>query len=596
MKPSEPVVWRAGDVITIVHGIKNGSVRKMDNHNYTRYQTAIGLAIVAGIFSIIIAGLLAVNVYSMKVSVPARSAELEKMKEQAKANPADVTLAELILETDTQLRRDQFAGLYFVRRGTILLVITVVLLTGSIIWAVSHRPKLPQPQPQGDLKSEQIQQAHRIRRVFSVTVILLSGLALFWVLNAPRTLPVSNGDQPLSLYTSMEQMENQWPTFRGPGGLGVCRFKNIPDTWDGQAGKNILWKTAVPLPGHNSPVVWGNRVYLTGATEEKQRVFCFEADSGQLLWSGDVSIPLTPAREDMDVMEDTGYAACTAVTDGKRVCAIFAGGDMGCFTNDGKLLWEKHLGVPESAYGYAASLTAFEDRVIVQWDVGYDEGDESKSKLIALNWQTGNILFQTHRPVPNSWSSPTVVDIEGQYQILTTASPFVMAYDPTTGAERYRAECIEGDVAALPIIGNTTLLAIEPYNKLVAIDTNNASGDIILWENESEMPDICSPVANEHYVWTLTTQGLLGCYSIADGSEVYAHGIDNSFQASPTLIGDQIYLLAEDGMMSIISAGPEYNEIKQNPLGEKCYASPAFQDGRIYIRAKENLYAIGTAE
>ena len=398
----------------------------------------------------------------------------------------------------------------------------------------------------------------------------------------------------------MDQMENQWPTFRGPGGLGICRFKNVPDMWDGQKGENILWKTPVPLPGHNSPIVWDNRIFLTGATGEKQQVFCFDADSGELLWSGDVSIPLTPARDDMDVMEDTGYAACTAVTDGKRVCAIFAGGDMGCFTVDGKLLWEKHLGIPESAYGYAASLTAFEDRVIVQWDVGYDEGDESKSKLIALNWQTGNILFQTHRPVPNSWSSPTVVDIGGRYQILTTASPFVMAYDPKTGAELYRAECIEGDVAALPIISGTTLFAIEPYNKLVAIETTNASGDItpthILWENESEMPDICSPVANEYYVWTLTTQGLLGCYSVADGSEVYTHGINNTFQASPTLIGDRLYLLAEDGATLIISAGSEYKEIRQNQLGEKCYASPAFQDGRIYIRAEDNLYAIGTAE
>jgi outer membrane protein assembly factor BamB len=574
----------------------------MDNkqNNYTRYQTAIGLAVVAGVFSVIIAGLLAENVYSMKISVPARSAELEIMKEQAKANPADATLAQLILEVDTQLRRDQFAGLYFVKRGTILLVITVVLLTGSIIWAVSHRPNLPQPQPQGDLKAEQVQQANRIRRAFSVAVILLCAAALFWVLNAPQTVPAADRDQPQSLYASMEQAENQWPVFRGPGGLGVCRFENIPDSWDGTSGENILWKKAVPLPGHNSPIVWDNRIFLTGATEEKQQVFCFEADSGELLWSGDVSIPANPARDDMDIMEDTGYAACTAVTDGKRVCAIFAGGDMGCFTADGKLLWEKHLDVPESAYGYAASLTAFEDRVIVQWDVGYDEGDESKSKLIALNWQTGNTLFETHRPVPNSWSSPTVVNVSGQYQILTTASPFVMAYDPKTGSELYRAECIEGDIAALPIVTGNTLFAIEPYNKLVAIDAVNATGDItathILWENESEMPDICSPVANEQFVWTLTTQGLLGCYNVADGMEVYAHEIDGSFQASPTLIGDRIYLLAEDGTLLIINAGPEYKEIKRNPLGEKCYASPAFQDGRIYIRGTENLYAIGTAE
>jgi outer membrane protein assembly factor BamB len=238
--------------------------------------------------------------------------------------------------------------------------------------------------------------------------------------------------------------------------------------------------------------------------------------------------------------------------------------------------------------------------VIVQWDVGYDDGDESKSKLIALNWQTGNILWQTHRPVPNSWPSPTVVNVGGQYQILTTASPFVIAYDPKTGAELYRAECIEGDIAASPIVTGNTLFAIEPYNKLVAINTENASGDVteshILWENDSEMPDICSPVANEKFVWTLTTQGLLGCYNVVDGTEVYTHEIDDSFQASPTLIRDRIYLLAENGALLIINAGPEYKEIKRNPLGEKCYASPAFQDGRIYIRGTENLYAIGTAQ
>jgi outer membrane protein assembly factor BamB len=398
----------------------------------------------------------------------------------------------------------------------------------------------------------------------------------------------------------MEQVENQWATFRGPGGLGLCRFENIPDTWDGPSGENILWKTPIPLPGHNSPIVWDNRIFLTGATEDKQTVFCFEADSGQLLWKGDISIPANPDREDMDIMEDTGYAACTAVTDGKRVCAIFAGGDIGCFTVDGKLLWEKHFGIPDSMYGYAASLTAFEDHVIVQWDIGYDEGDDSKSKLIALNWQTGNTLFQTQRPVVNSWSSPTVVKVGGQYQVLTTASPYVIAYEPKTGAELYRVECVAGDIAAAPIMSGNTLFAIEPYNKLVAIDTAGASGDItatnILWENDSEMPDICSPVANEQFVWTLITQGLLGCYHVTDGTEVYTHEIDTSFQASPTLVGDRMYLLAEDGTMWIIAAGGEYKEIKQNPLGEKCYASPAFQNGHIYIRGKENLYAIGTSK
>jgi outer membrane protein assembly factor BamB len=299
-------------------------------------------------------------------------------------------------------------------------------------------------------------------------------------------------------------------------------------------------------------------------------------------------------------MEDTGYAACTAVTDGKRVCAIFAGGDIGCFSIDGNLLWEKHLGIPDSMYGYAASLTAFENTIIIQWDVGYDEGDESQSKLIALDWQTGNSAWETHRPVVNSWSSPTVFKVGEMYQILTTSSPFVIAYDARTGGELYRVECLSGDIASTPIVADHKMFVIEPYNKLVAISTENASGDItethIAWENDSEMPDICSPVTNGQFVWTLVTQGLLGCYDVKDGTEVYAQEIKGSFQASPTLVGEQMYLLAEDGTMLIVGTGPEYKEIKRSELGEKCYASPAFADGRIYIRAEDNLYAIGATE
>ncbi len=561
----------------------------------TSYQSAVGVAIVAAVFTVIIAVLLAINVHAIKVGIPARSAELEKMKEQAKANPTDTTLAQLILDVDTQLRRDQFAGLYFVKRGTILLVVTLVLLVGSILWAVSHHPKKPEILPQGDLKTHQVRQASLTRTTFSVAVILLCSAGLFWVLHAPKTEIVSDDTVATSLYTSMKEMEDQWPTFRGPGGLGICQFENIPDTWDGTSGENILWKTPIPLPGHNSPIVWGNRVFLTGATEDKQQVFCFDADSGQLLWSGDVPIPASPAREDMDIMEDTGYAACTAVTDGKRVCAIFAGGDMGCFTIDGNLLWEKHLGIPESAYGYAASLTAYEKTVIVQWDVGYDEGDESKSKLFGLDWQTGKTVWETKRPVVNSWSSPTVVKIDQEYEILTTASPYVIAYDAKTGAELRRAECIEGDIAATPIIALDRIIAIEPYNKMVAINASpvQSEGAYIFWENESEMPDICSPVSNGQFVWTLTTQGLLGCYNVKDGTEVYAQEIKGNFQASPTLVGEHLYLLSEKGTMLILDAGSEYKQIGQNQLDEKCRACPAFQDGRIYIRGDKNLYAIG---
>ncbi len=575
-------------------------VAEMNQQNETGvdvgYRSAIGISIVSGVFSLFIAVLMAVNVYHMKVADPVRSLELEKMKEQSKAYPADETLAQTIRQLDTELRRDQFARLYFLRNGTILLCVTFALLAGSLIYARGKRPSTLTLKPQGDLKTQQIHHASITRQAFSIGLIVLCGLALFWVMRPPTHVDKQESEEEgLSLYASMSEAGSQWSTFRGPGGLGVVSFDNIPQSWNAETGDNILWKSPISLPGHNSPVLWDNRIFITGATEEKQQVYCYDAATGKLLWQQDVSIPANPDRDDMDIMEDTGYAACTAATDGRRVCAMFAGGDIGCFTVDGKPLWEKHLGIPDSMYGFSASLTWYENTVIVQWDVGY-EGEESK--LIALDWQTGQIVWETPRPVPNSWSSPTVVKVGDKYRILTTASPYVIVYDAKTGTELYRVECIEGDIASLPIIADMKIFAIEPYNKLVAINVDESlQGDAqlrIVWDNDSEMPDICSPVSDGKAVWTLTTQGELGCFDINDGHEIYTQSLKKmNFQASPSLVGDTLWLLSEKGTMLLIETGPAYKEIRRNELGEKCFASPAFGSGRIYIRSHDNLFAIG---
>ncbi len=565
----------------------------------TSYQSAIGVAVVAAVFSVIIAILLGVTVYHVKVADPVRSKKLEELKEQAKANPTDAALAETILKLDTPLRRDQFARQYFLKRGTVLLVVTLGLLAAGLLWASSHKPIKPTPTPQGDVKAQQVKHAEQTRTAMSVGIVMLCAAGLFYAMQTP-TIPTESTEgqtDPISSYTSIEDAQTQWSTFRGPGGLGICTFENIPDTWDGESGQNILWKTAIDLPGHNSPVVWNNRIFLTGATKEAQAIYCIDAETGNILWTGEVTVVPSPEREDMEVMEDTGYAAPTAVTDGKRVCAIFAGGDLGCFTIDGEKLWEKHLGVPDSMYGYSASLTWYENLVIVQWDVGY-EGEDSK--LIAFDWQTGEQVWQTARPVPNSWSSPTVTQVGDSCQILTAASPYVIAYDAKTGTEIYSAECIEGDIASSPIIADGKIFAIEPYNKLVAINATNAQGDItetnIAWAAEESMPDICSPVSDGTHVWTLTTQGDLGCFNVADGSLVYTQSLDATFQASPTLVGRTLYLLSEKGTMVIAQTGPEYKELKRSELGEKAFACPAFQDGRIYIRSHQNLIAIGAGK
>jgi outer membrane protein assembly factor BamB len=578
-----------------------------ERYGSVRYQSAVGTAIVAGVFAALIAVLLGIHLYHYHVTDPAGAVTLEKMKEQAKLYPADQTLSQEILMLDTQLRRDQLARLAFLKRGTLLLAGALAIGIGSLVWAMGYHAKPPSPVLPTDVKAEQINTARRIRTALTAALAALAAGSLFWSLYTPKVQPpaepgpktetvAKEEPKPEDIaYASMDQMEAQWPTFRGPGGLGVCRFGAIPTEWDAAGGKNILWKTPIPLEGNSSPVVWDKRIFVSGAAEDRQTIFCFDAETGKLLWSGDVAVSDAAARAEMSIMEDTGYAACSPAADGRRVCAIFAGGDIGCFTAEGRLLWQKPLGIPESMYGYAASLTAFENLVIVQWDVG---SETDQSRLIALDWQTGETVWQTPRPVPNSWSSPTVVKIGDAYRILTAASPFVIAYDAKTGSEVFRAECIEGDIAATPIIADGKIITMQPYQKLVAIRTEGAVGDVtathIAWQTDGAMPDICSPLSDGTFAWTLTSDGKLGCYKVSDGSEVYAQTLKGMFQASPSLACGRLYLLGQDGTMIVAEAAGEYKEISRSALREKCFASPAFAEGRIYIRTKQHLYGIGT--
>ncbi|MHC4751706.1 MAG: outer membrane protein assembly factor BamB family protein, partial [Planctomycetota bacterium] len=324
----------------------------------------------------------------------------------------------------------------------------------------------------------------------------------------------------------------------------------------------------------------------------------FDSLSGKLLWTGDVTgVPLKDGEEPLEVMEDTGFAAPTVVTDGRRVYAIFATGDVGCFDFNGRKVWEKNLGRPDSAYGYASSLAMYRNLLLIQYDQGGIE--DEKSALIALEGFSGQIVWQTKRPVGNSWSSPIVVGIEDQFQVITCADPWAIGYDPATGVEFWRVNCLAGDIAPSPIYANGLILVIEPYSKMVAIRPDGR-GDVtkthIAWINEDGGPDICSPVSNGELIFLLSTDGLLSCYKTADGTMLWEQDIREDFQASPSLVGDNMYLLSWKGVMFVIEAGAEYKELSKCELGEDSCGSPAFADGRIYIRGVENLYCIGNTD
>jgi outer membrane protein assembly factor BamB len=251
--------------------------------------------------------------------------------------------------------------------------------------------------------------------------------------------------------------------------------------------------------------------------------------------------------------------------------------------------------VPDSAYGYASSLEMYRNLLLIQYDQGAAE--DKKSKLIALNASSGQTVWETPRPVPNSWASPIVVKVGEQYQVITCGDPWVIGYDPANGAELWRAKCIGGEIAPSPIYTGGLVLAVEPYNKIVAIRPDGR-GDVtkthIAWSIEDSAPDICCPVGNGEFVFFLTTTGALSCYKLPEGKKLWEEDLKGNFLASPSLVGNRLYLLSEKGVMIIAEAGTKYKQIAKCELGEDCHASPAFVDGRIYIRGLESLYCIGS--
>ncbi len=557
------------------------------------YRSAVATAIISGVFSLVVCVLIVLNYGQSKMVGTKQESQLENLKSEIRGRPDDEQLLSQIRQLDLQVRRQRIRGLDRSRKGSYLLLGSVVVLLISLKCAGTFKKKMPTPRLGADQLNEQVRKAMFARWVVTSGLVILGSGALFLAIR-PEIDFGDTGEASAS-WPSIEQVSRNWPGFRGPGGAGISAYTNVPANWDGKAGEGILWKTRVPLPGNNSPVVWDNRIFLSGADPNERQVYCFDALSGELLWKGDVLGLLQ--KKPIEPDEGTGFAAPTVTTDGRRVYAIFATGDVACFDFSGMKVWEKSLGIPDSAYGYASSLVMYRNLLLIQFDQGAAE-DET-SALIALDGFSGRVVWQTKRPVGNSWSSPVVTMMGDEFQAITCGDPWVIGYDPANGAELWRADCLAGDIAPSPIYANGLVFAIEPYSKLVAIRPDGR-GDVtethIAWSIEEGGPDICSPVSNGELIFLLATEGWLSCYKLSDRKKAWEENMKEYFIASPSLVGKNLYLLSEKGVMFIIEAGPEYKQLAKSELGEGCHASPAFADGRIYIRGLENLYCIGNAD
>lgn len=376
----------------------------------------------------------------------------------------------------------------------------------------------------------------------------------------------------------------QFNAFRGPGSNGIAHNKNIPVSWNGETGENIRWKMSIPLSGFNSPVIWDDRLFLTGAKADQKEVYCFDRHSGEILWTAKVeNVPGSPATPP-DVPDYTGHAAPTVAADGKHVYAIFFDGDIAAFDFEGNQAWSRNLGVPDNHYGYASSLIAYNGMVLIQYD------QRNVAKVMALSGTNGETVWETPRDVKISWASPVLVDTPFGKELILAADPFVISYDPDTGKERWRKKCLSGEVGPSVAYAGGMVFALNEYASLVAIRLGEDPE--VVWEDMDYLSDVPSPVATEKYLFAPTSWGMMVCYDTQTGEKIWEAEYGNSIYASPIIAENKVFLLNRAGVMHIFEVSGQYTEVAANPLGENSVCTPAFADGRIYIRGEQNLYCI----
>jgi outer membrane protein assembly factor BamB len=381
-----------------------------------------------------------------------------------------------------------------------------------------------------------------------------------------------------------ELVKKNHNTFRGPFSQGIVYNKNIPTKWDGTAGTNIAWKSPIPKHGYNSPVIWDDKIFISGSDKQSREVYCYNRVDGKLLWTGKAdNIPGSPANPPK-VTEDTGLSASTLATDGQNVYAIFATGDVIAFDMDGKRAWAKHLGVPDNHYGHSSSLIFWDGKLFIQFDTN------KGGKLIALKTGTGEEAWQTTRSSKISWASPVLAQVDGKYQIILTADPIVAGYDVKTGAELWQVKCMMGEVGPSVGFSDGIVVAANEYATMVAIDVKTKE---TIWENDEYLPEASSILAHNGLVIVATSYGVMACYDLKSGEMYWEHDVGKTLYSSPMFADGKLFMMDNDGVMRVYEFAKEMKLISENKLGEKAGTTPAFADGKIYIRGDKNLYCIG---
>jgi len=374
------------------------------------------------------------------------------------------------------------------------------------------------------------------------------------------------------------------PSFRGPWAQGTSFHTGIPVDWDGPSGRNIKWKVELKKKGYNSPVIWGNKLFIAGADNESRMVFCYNRLDGTLLWEHTAKdIPGSPATPPK-VTADTGLSAPSVATDGQHVYAIFGTGDIVALDMEGKRTWAKNLSVPDNHYGHSSSLLCFKNKVIIQFDTN------KSGRLLALNGLTGETVWETPRKSKISWASPMLAEIDGKLQIITTSSPTVAGFDLETGAIQWSIDCLSGEVGPSAAYADGLVFAANEYATLAAIKPGPTAE--IVWQADEYLPEASSPAVSNGLLFIATSYGVFVCYDAKTGTKLWETEYGQGFYGSPMIADGKVYIMERNGIMHIFKVDRTMTSLGDPVLGEKSVVTPAFAPGAIYLKGEKSLFCI----
>jgi outer membrane protein assembly factor BamB len=414
--------------------------------------------------------------------------------------------------------------------------------------------------------------------------------------------------------------EPNWPQWRGPQRNGVSSAKGLPLEWS--AEKNVLWKTAIEGRGHSSPVIWGDRLFLTTDIEGEKiegasapqhirdgevylhpdsqsgdrrhtlKVIALSATTGEILWSR--------TAHDGRVYDNrhrvNTYASPTAVADGERIYVYFGSEGLLAYDFEGTEVWRKDLGdLPTWGHGQGTSPLLYQDLLILQVDRNQGDG----SFIAAFDSTSGREVWKTPRKERINYSSPLLIQAQGRAEVVTTSYDAVVAYDPLSGRELWRSEGFLGNAVPTAVAGDDTVFVVSGYpDKLTKAIRVPRDGEApaVLWEYKKGTGYTPSPLLYGDYLYLVSDKGVLTCLDPDSGRVIYEGGrfpVPSFVRASPVAWEDKMLLAGEEGDLVVVQAGPVHKVLAVNPLGEPIIASPAIASGRLFLRGASHVYAIG---